>query len=61
MSVLPPWKLAQREEWAEAHPLLAGLYFSLLMFPVYAVVAGTEQLYLAALASLFPGRPSPSA
>jgi hypothetical protein len=52
MSVLPPWKLAEREEWAEARPLLAGLYFSVLMFPVYAVIAGTGQLYLAALASL---------
>ena len=37
---LPPWKLAEREEWVEARPLLVGLYFGLLMFPVYAVIAG---------------------
>lgn len=31
MNLLPPWKLAEREEWAEARPWLAGLYFGLLM------------------------------
>ena len=51
MSVLPPRKLAEREEWAEARPLLAGFYFGLLMFPVYAVIVGAERLYLAALVS----------
>ena len=50
--ILPPWKLAEREEWAEARPWLAGLYFGLLMFPVYAVIVGGERLYLAALVSL---------
>ena len=52
MNMLPPRKLAEREEWAEARPLLAGFYFGLLMFPVYAVIVGAERLYLAALVSL---------
>ena len=62
---LPPWKLAEREEWAEARPWLAGLYFGLLMSLVYAVylmiIGGTDQLYLAALGDSLPGRSSPSA
>jgi hypothetical protein len=49
---LPLWRLAEREEWIEARPWLAGLYFGLLMFPVYAVIVGTERLYLAAPVSL---------
>ena len=56
MNILPPWKLAAREEWAEARPWLAGLYFGLLMSLVYAVylmiIGGTDQLYLAALGGL---------
>jgi hypothetical protein len=56
MNVLPPWKLAEREEWAEARPWLAGLYFGLLMSPFFAVypmiIGGTEQPYLAALVGL---------
>ena len=53
MNVLPPWKLAEREEWAEARPWLAGLYFGLLTSPVYLMIIGdTEQLYLAAVSGL---------
>jgi hypothetical protein len=56
MNVLPPWKLAEREEWAEAHPWLAGLYFGLLMslfFAVYPIIiGGTAQPYLAAIVGL---------
>ena len=56
MNVLPPWKLAEREEWAEARPWLAGLYFGLLMSLFSAVypmiIGGTEQLYLAAVGGL---------
>lgn len=59
MNVLPSWKLAEREEWAEAHPWLAGLYFGLLMSLFYAVyliiIGGTDQLYLAALGGLVSG------
>jgi len=56
MNALPPWKLAEREEWAEARPWLAGLYFGLLMSLFSAVypmiIGGTEQLYLAAIVGL---------
>lgn len=53
MDVLPPWKLSEREEWAEAHPWLAGFYFGLLMTPVYLVITGNaERLYLAAIGGL---------
>lgn len=53
MNVLPPWKLAERVEWAEAHPWLAGFYFALLMSPVYLIIMGsTERVYLAALLGL---------
>jgi hypothetical protein len=56
MNVLPPWKLAEREEWAEARPWLAGLYFGLLMWLFFAVypmiIGGTEQPYLAAIVGL---------
>ena len=59
MNVLPPWKLAKREEWAEARPWLAGLYFGLLMSlfsAVYLMIIGrAEQLYLAALGGLVSG------
>jgi len=48
MNVLPPWKLSERMEWAEAHPWLAGFYFGLLMSPVYLIIMGsTERVYLA--------------
>jgi hypothetical protein len=56
MNVIPPWKLAEREEWAEARPWLAGFYYGLRMSLVFAVyiiiIGGAEQLYLAALAGL---------
>ena len=56
MNALPPWKLAEREEWAEARPWLAGFYFGLLMSLFSAVypmiIGGTEQLYLAAIVGL---------
>jgi hypothetical protein len=56
MKVLPPWKLAEREEWAETLPWLAGFYVSLLVslfFAVYpTIIGGTEQLYPAALVGL---------
>jgi hypothetical protein len=56
MNVLPPWKLAERYEWAQARPWLAGFYCGLLMslfFAVYPVIiGGNEQLYLAALVGL---------
>jgi hypothetical protein len=52
MKVLPPWKLAERQEWAEGHPRLAGFYFGLLMTPVYLTILGTERVYLAALLGL---------
>ena len=56
MNARPPWKLAEREEWAEARPWLAGFYFGLLMSLFSAVypmiIGGTEQLYLAAIVGL---------
>ena len=59
MNVLPPWKLAEREERAEARPWLAGLYFGLLMSlfsAIYLMIIGrAEQLYLAALGGLVSG------
>lgn len=52
MNMLPPWKFAERAEWAEAHPWLAGFYFGLLMAPFYAVCViifgGTELVYVTA-------------
>lgn len=52
MNVLPPWKLAERGEWAETHPWLAGFYFSLLMAPFcvawVVILGGTELLYATA-------------
>ena len=56
MNVIPPWKLSEREGWAEARPWLAGLYFGLLMslfFAVYLMInGGSEQLYVAVVVGL---------
>jgi hypothetical protein len=56
MKVLPPWKRAEREEWTETHPWLAGFYGGLLVslfFAVYPIIiGGTAQPYLAAIVGL---------
>jgi hypothetical protein len=56
MSVLPPWKLAEREAWTETHPWLAGCYFGVLMGLFYVawvvIFAGAEMLYVAVLGGL---------
>jgi hypothetical protein len=67
MGWLSPKSMAEREEWAKAHPWLAGLYFASLfwiVFPLFALTdskVSLESAYLFGLA-LWPvtaGRPVP--
>jgi hypothetical protein len=45
MDLVPPWSLTKRQQWAEAHPLLASVYAALVgsLVPLYVAVTGSDR------------------
>jgi hypothetical protein len=47
MKLLPPWSLAKRQEWAEAHPWLASVYSGLAASLLAVYIAVTKSIAFA--------------